>query len=206
MLNNVLTDAFKGNAMTDGYLAYRHLPNRLRCWAHLLRKLQGLADSTDNRVARTGQTMMDIFYQLMEAVYQARASNCPMDISKICEKDIARLHQLCSDHQHDKHDKLRALAREFLLDWDIILRQIKEPHLPLTNNAAEQALRHWVIARRISQGTRSESGTRAFAMLASVVDTCRRRKASAWRYLACAIACARKGLQLPRLPQIPVGG
>jgi hypothetical protein len=35
----------------------------------------------------------------------------------------------------------------------VILRPLDEPHLPLTNNAAEQALRHWVIARRISHDT-----------------------------------------------------
>ena len=105
----------------------------------------------------------------------------------------------------DGNDKLRALAREFLLDWDVILRQVSEPQLPLTNNAAEQALRHWVIARRISMGTRSEAGTRAFALLASVIETCRKRSAPSWTYIASVIAAARRGLAVPALPSIPAG-
>jgi hypothetical protein len=62
----------------------------------------------------------------------------------------------------------------------------------ITNNAAEQALRHWVIARRISQGTHSEAGTRAFALLASVIETCRKRSAPSWTYIASALAAARQ--------------
>ena len=103
----------------------------------------------------------------------------------------------------DDHSLLRSVVREFLYDWNVILRPVAEPHLPLSNNAAEQALRHWVISRTISHGTRSEEGSRAFAFLASLIETCRRRGASAWQYLGTVIAAARKGLQLPTIPAIP---
>ena len=56
-------------------------------------------------------------------------------------------------------------------DWDIIFTALDYPHLPLTNNEAERALRHWVILRRISYGTRTEQGSRIFAILASVIET-----------------------------------
>ncbi len=207
ILSNVLTGKFKGNLMSDGYLAYRHLGNRLRCWAHLIRKCQGLIESTDAKVARAGKGMHDVLCRLMEAIYAARA--VPAEESGVLASrhasDIAQLRLLCERHRDDGHDKLRALAREFLLDWDVILRQVDEPQLPLTNNAAEQALRHWVIARRISMGTRSEAGTRAFALLASVIETCRKRAASSWLYIASVIAAAREGLTVPVMPPIPVG-
>jgi transposase len=207
ILSNVLTAKFVGNLMTDGYQAYRHLGRRLRCWAHLIRKCQGLIDSTDPKVARAGKGMHEMLCTLMEAIYAARAAQGqPMGVlASVHATDIARLRALCEQHRDDGNDKLRALAREFLLDWDVILRQVSEPQLPLTNNAAEQALRHWVIARRISMGTRSESGTRAFALLASVIETCRKRSASSWTYIASVIAAARRGLAVPALPAIPVG-
>jgi hypothetical protein len=59
---------------------------------------------------------------------------------------------------------------------------LNHPELPLTNNIAELALRHWVIARRISYGTRNPQGSRAFTLLASVVETCRQRGHSPWLY------------------------
>jgi hypothetical protein len=61
----------------------------------------------------------------------------------------------------------------------------------------------WVILRRITQGTRTEQGSRALALLASVIETCRRRAASPLRYLKEVIALRRQGLDLPKLPPIP---
>lgn len=89
--------------------------------------------------------------------------------------------------------------------YAVIMRQIREPHLPLTNNVAEQALRHWVIARRINQDTRSAAGTRAYALAASVIETCRSPTATAWCYINEVVAAARSGRALPKLPPIPVG-
>jgi hypothetical protein len=77
-----------------------------------------------------------------------------------------------------------------------------EPLLPLTNNAAERQLRHWVIGRRISYGTRTLVGSNSLALLASVIDTCRLRGASAVDLLARAISAARLGLPAPALPDI----
>ncbi len=42
---------------------------------------------------------------------------------------------------HAMHTKARALAREMLNDWEAIFQVLAHPHLPLTNNEAEQALR-----------------------------------------------------------------
>jgi transposase len=43
-------------------------------------------------------------------------------------------------------------------------------------------------------------GSKSFALLASVIDTCRRRNASPWPYLAQVIAAGRRGLDVPTLP------
>jgi hypothetical protein len=50
---------------------------------------------------------------------------------------------------------------------------LDHPERPLSNNETERALRHLVLARRIGMGARIEQGTRAFALLASVIETCR---------------------------------
>lgn len=141
----------------------------------------------------------------MAAIYAARQKPDMTGLASQYAAHIAQLKTLCELHQSDHYHKLGAVAREFLLDWEVILRQVHEPHLPLTNNAAEQALRHWVIARRINQGTRSEAGTRAYALAASVIETCRCRSAVAWVYIGEVIAAARVGAPLPDLPPVPVG-
>ena len=56
--------------------------------------------------------------------------------------------------------------------------------LPPTNNEAERALRHAVIARRISFGTRTTEGSQAYAALLSVIETCRLQNRDPWLYIA----------------------
>jgi hypothetical protein len=206
MLRNALGEDFGGVLMADGYAVYRAWLNRLRCWAHLLRKARGLAESTDGRVAGAGGEMLAILTKLVEAVLSARESPPPEAPAALHAEDIRRLRALCERHRDDPHKKLRELAGEFLNDWEAILRPLSEPHLPLTNNPAESALRPMVIARNISHGTRCPSGSRAYALLASVIETCRLRKASSWRYLAEVIQAARLGASLPTLPPSPAVG
>lgn len=113
---------------------------------------------------------------------------------------MAQFKALCEHYRDCPHEKTRALAREFLNDWDVIWSVLEYPWLPLTNNEAERALRHWVIVRRISQGTRTKEGTRAFALLASVIETCRKRGISPWPYIAEVITQRRKGNPAPPMP------
>jgi hypothetical protein len=103
-------------------------------------------------------------------------------------------------HSEAKHEKTRALARELLNDWNTFWIVLEHPELPLTNNLAERALRHWVIARRISYGTRTPQGSRAFTVLASVIETCRQRGHLPWPYIAEALRQRRQGNPVPLLP------
>ena len=196
--------------MADGYKVYRAYLDRLRCWAHLLRKIRGLEESADGRVAGIGGRMLLIFTKLMEAILSARENPPSEPLTVLYQQDIKDLRELCESHKDDLHKKLRELAREFIIDWDVILRQVSDPNLPLTNNPSESALRSMGvaprrrldIARYISHGTRCPSGTRAYALLASVIETCRLRKASSWQYLAEVIKAARHGAQLPAMPPV----
>jgi len=213
MLDNALSTAFAGTLMTDGYAAYRGRVLRLRCWAHLRRKVRGVAESTDRHGAQAGAVMLQLFDELIAAVFDARArlaqpppvgagqSTAPPAISHA--QSVERLRQLCELHRDSSHKALRDVAREFLNDWDVIVHPLQDPRLPLTNNAAERQLRHYVIARRISYGTRTPVGSHSVALLASVIDTCRLRCASATDLLARAIKAARMGLPAPALPPIP---
>jgi len=220
MFDNALSTAFAGTLMSDGYGVYRSRPVRLRCWAHLRRKLRGLAESTDRHAAQAGQAMQEVFDALMAAVFEARGrleppspGAVPASASASAQPcappalthahQVEQLRQLCQQHRDAPQKALREVAREFLRDWEVIVRQLDDPRLPLTNNVAERQLRHYVIARRISYGTRTPVGSHAVSVLASIFDTCRLRRASATDLLARAIHAARMGLPTPDLPPIP---
>ena len=48
---------------------------------------------------------------------------------------------------------------------------VAEPAVPSDNNAAERSLRHLVISRKVSGGTRSERGSNSKMTLASLFGT-----------------------------------
>ena len=77
---------------------------------------------------------------------------------------------------------------------------ISAPFQGTHNNEAERALRDAVIARRISNGTRTEEGSAAYAATMSVLETCRRRGVDPWPYITDLLADARRGLPHLAIP------
>jgi hypothetical protein len=106
----------------------------------------------------------------------------------------------CQCNRYEVEDKVRALAREILNDWDAVIAFVQDASLPPTNNDAERALRHAVIARRIGFGTRTDEGSRCYAAALSVVETCRKRALDGAAYARDLIAVARQGLPHPPIP------
>jgi hypothetical protein len=195
-----LLEGFAGVLMSDGWQAYRWLGRRLRCWAHLKRKAQGLADSLDPAAQGFGREVLALWDDLRESVQKAREGPSGVSLRPGWEERLQAFRVRCEMMKGHSHAKAHALAVEFLNDWEAVFCVLENPSWPLTNNEAERALRHWVILRQISHGTRTPQGSRHFALLASVIDTCRRRGHSPWEYLQTAITRRRQGLPLLPLP------
>ena len=200
LVANVLAGC-TGWLMSDGWMADRDYPRRLRCGAHLLRKARGLAQRGDREARAFGQLVLDTLEVLMAAVYAAREGPPPIALPTPHAPALVALHAACARCQSSAHQKTPALAVELLNDWEAIFQVWRHPELPLTNHEAERALRHWLILRTLSLGTRTAVGSRVVALLASVIDTCRQRGHSPWRYLERAIADRRAGQPLAALPR-----
>lgn len=200
LLDNVVGNAYQGWLMSDGWGVYRHYLQRLRCWAHLIRKATGLKESLDPTARGFGRQTLALLNTLIEAVYTARENPPDQALTRLYQQELSDYRRSCESMSIEAHVKTRELAREMLNDWEAIFQVLAYPHLPLTNNEAERALRHWVILRRICHGTRTEEGTRIFAILISVIETCRVRQQSPWIYLAAVIRRRRSGFPVPKLP------
>jgi hypothetical protein len=200
LLNTVFDHAFKGWLMSDGWQVYRRYPCRLRCWAHLLRKASGLNESLDLDAQQFGAETLQLMQALMAAVYAAREQPPDQALTESYQQALTGYRSRCEKMAEADHVKTRALAREMLNDWDAIFQVLAYPHLPMTNNEAERALRHWVILRNTSHGTRTDNGSTCFAILISVIETCKVRQQSPWLYLAAVIQQRRAGFSVPKLP------
>jgi transposase len=201
LINRILgKNAYKGWLMSDGYRVYRQFLKRIRCWAHLVRKARGLTESYDKESQAFGKETLDFLNSLIAAIKNARETPPDKPLSERYQDQLISYRQACEQMKSSSHKKTHELAVEMLNDWDVIFTVLDHPHLPLTNNEAERALRHWVILRRISYGTRTEQGSRIFAILASVIETCRIRQQCPWRYLESVIDNRRAGFLAPPLP------
>lgn len=190
-IRDLIGEAFLGWLVSDGYVAYRDHPRRQRCLAHLIRKGIGLAEGFDYDAARFGAWLERELRGLIHAVAEnAKAASLTPTLAR--RKRACRLNEDAA--------AAKAPAREILNDWEAITAFVTNPDLPPTNNAADRALRHAVIARRISFGTTTNEGSRAYAAILSVVETCRRRKLDPWALITEAVANARRGVQPPMLP------
>jgi hypothetical protein len=106
---------------------------------------------------------------------------------------VARLKKACLLNQNACNEKAHPLAGEILNNWGAVTAFVKNSDLPPTNNEAERALRHAVISRRISFGTRTDEGSRGYAAMLSVIETCRKRSIIPWKFIAELLAAAREG-------------
>jgi hypothetical protein len=80
-----------------------------------------------------------------------------------------------------------------------LLRVLARPEVPLHTNLSERHLRDYVKKRKISGGTRSESGRRARDTFASLKKTCRELGVNFWAYLRDRV---RGSGQIPRLAEL----
>ncbi len=68
----LVTEAFVGWLITDGYGAYRHKERRQRCLAHLIRKAIGIAESIHSRTARIGNLILEDLRDFIRAISEGK--------------------------------------------------------------------------------------------------------------------------------------
>ena len=205
MAQKIIGD-FKGILMTDGYNAYRWYKDRLRCWSHLKRKGKALEESFDSDANSFGCYVVKAFTSMQESIYKMRAMKPEDRAGEATASDTVRIELLmeCLKQRDAKNEKVRAFAGEVINDNQVIFRILKQPDCPLTNNAAEQALRPMVILRKISYGSKTEEGSHSIAILASVTETIRVRGHVVWSYFSGLFKTRRSGNSPPSLPPILV--
>jgi transposase len=174
----VLGPAYAGTLVTDFYAAYNHFPGpHQRCWAHLWRELWELERQHphDGELAAWIAGIGEIYRQATgerpaaEAGMTPEAARARAQRAKQYER---QLWALCPQTMPADRPEatLAQRCRTFLPE---LFTFVRDPTIPPTNNTAEQALRSLVIARKISGGSRSPTGTQTRMVLTSLCMTAR---------------------------------
>jgi len=143
------------------------------CWAHPLRKFRDLAAShvLPPRQQRICQSFFEAFSALERTIALAIAaplSDCERRETK--EHCGSQITALMASSSLDP-PKLATLKKTFLENADKYLLCVIHPTIPMTNNQAERRLRHLVIKRLLSFGSRTQKGAQTMETLLSVLLT-----------------------------------
>ena len=149
--------------VTDRFSAYNILVEETGilqqvCWAHLLRNTKDLvkyypeAKYVHKRFkyiyakAKEGKTSVEKLLHWIDLIRERGRSFKSMNTKKF-------LRSVCINHRDD------------------LFRFVDNPEIDSTNNRAERGLRHAVVIRKISNGSRSKEGAEVTANLLSVLQT-----------------------------------
>lgn len=157
----------------DDYAGYKNLNlNQQSCWVHLLRKSKDeVKEKTASKQMRElHQKLKQMFTELAGIIFQ------PFNLEK-----RQQLYQNYSDQltqiiqtKFKAKDAQRIQTRIRNQNTNLLTALLYQD-TPLTNNAAERQIRPAVIIRKISGGSRSDTGAETFAINFSVIQSIRMR-------------------------------
>lgn len=181
---SIFGEDFGGTLVRDRYAAYNGIGvDWQACIAHILTKAKeirgehALLPQTEKDSA-TGpfcDRVMDLCSRLCDAGEKLKSGDIPWKAAaKIEKRSVTELSHICKPILRFKPAET---LRSYLVgpEQKFLFTFLRHPGVPPTNNLAEQSLRHLVIFRKISFGTRSESGLKTHSILPSLVQTARRQ-------------------------------
>jgi transposase len=144
-----------------------------KCLSHLMGNIQKVVETKSGRARTFGEGLMNTLKQANQLWHNHRAGQVDGEAFRQQGQQIEDQlsHQL-------RHRQLTDPDNQRLLDgigWQNdrgqVLRFLRNPAIEPTNNRAERALRPAVIARKVSQCSKTQSGAEAFAAFTTVIRT-----------------------------------
>ena len=157
----------QGVIVSDRYAGYHfiNLHQRQVCWAHLLRDFARIASRT-GQAGVIGQRLQACGYALFRWREQGKPAGHFQWLQRCLHKhlQVGAAQSVCS--------RTANTCANLLKIESALWHFLRNPAVPPTNNAAERALRGFVIKRKLSFFTRSGRGLRFLERIFSTVQTC----------------------------------
>ncbi|MEM6692867.1 MAG: IS66 family transposase, partial [Planctomycetota bacterium] len=174
VLLNVLGEEFNGIIGCDYFSAYHKYRGLTDCsiqfcFAHLIRDLRFLKDHSTGRTHGWSSRLLDAIGEMFGVIHLREELGNRFD----GELEDAAMEVLTRARFRVPDDKqARNLSKRFENDGESYLKFLTTPGLEPTNNIAEQAIRFVVIDRKVTQGSKSESGQRWLERIWTLMATC----------------------------------
>jgi len=202
VLFDILGNEFSGIIGCDywgGYRKYSRLTDTFvqYCMAHLIREIKFLAQFPAKALKDWGNELLDWLKKLFETLHNAE---------KLTSAEFADNMQrikagfLTEIRRPPDHKLAKKISRRFEGEAaESYFRFLTEPDVEPTNNGSEREIRHTVIDRKITQGTRGDCGMRWCERIWSTIATCKKQKRDVFEFIHQSILAHWNNRQLPSL-------
>jgi len=178
VLKAILTETFGGIIGSDYFSAYHKYMADCGvlvqfCWAHLIRDIRFLAEHRDQSLRIWGHKLLLWVRQMFDTWHRAAHMT---EAGFARSMDRIRRGFLKAVRRPPLRGEAQTLADRFRgHEADNYFRFLTTPGIEPTNNQTEQAIRHIVIDRHITQGTRGKRGQRWCERVWTMIATCRQQ-------------------------------
>lgn len=204
----LLGEEFGGFVVSDRYVGYHFLDvlQQQLCWCHCIRQLveiserEGAAGKLGTKLVKAAREVIKIHRSYLQ---DNRDLNWLREQLQPLRK---RIKALLEQGARGRHDRTANFCSGLLAEYDALWTfcDVEDIEIPVTNNAAERALRHAVLMRRIQGGTQSDHGNRWIERILSIRETLRLQDRPVLDYLIQAATAAHHGQPAPSI--LPAGG
>lgn len=146
------------------------------CWIHAERLIGKIVPLTEQQTTDL-ETVRDRIWKLYRGLKHYKKN--PRPAAK--ERLKARFDRIFT--MKTSSATLNQALKRLYKNKSELLMVLDRPEIPLHNNGAENAIREYVKKRKISGGTRSDTGRRCRDTFTSLKKTCRKSGVSFWQYL-----------------------
>jgi hypothetical protein len=169
-----LLKSYSGIRVTDCYGAYKNLPGEHQvCWSHIIRKARDLKDNNNLNMEKREfaksicDDLKSIYGKIITTKNGLEEQKSPDTISALeNELDIV-ISRISSSKLSVK--KLSNLGKQMQTYKKQLFTCLKYQGVDATNNKAERKLRHLVLKRKISFGTKTKKGDKILETNLSVL-------------------------------------
>src|SRR5829696_240008 len=182
---------FKGILQVDGYGGYKVLAKqgdvRLAfCWSHVRRHFYELANPGPAPIAAEALTRIAALYRIEQdirgrsaderrAVRQERSRPLVEDLEPWLRIKLQLISQ---------KTKLAAAIRYTLSRWQGLCLFLEDGHVEIDNNLVERSIRPLALTRKNALFAGSDGGAEHWAVIASLIETCKLIGVEPYAYLA----------------------
>ena len=203
----LLGEDFGGFVVSDRYAGYHFLEvlQQQLCWCHVIRQLVEISQRP-GRAGRRGTELVALARQVIAChrAYLADGHDPGWLAAELAplRQQIRTLLEQCASGRHTRTANFAAgLLDEYEALWTFC--DVPDLAIDPTNNAAERAVRHAVLMRKIQGGTQSDHGSRWIERIQSTRETCRLQHRPVLTWLIDAATATHHGKRPPTLLPTP---